>query len=207
MRKVVAVSLVFFFPVTLFLVGCASTVQENPRTVSGAAIGAVLGAGAGALIGSVTGSAGKGALIGGLVGLLAGGLMGQYYDQQARSRSATVAQYNYAPSQGTMVRIESVGVTPRTVRPGETVNLNMTYAVVAPNPNVPVKVHETREILYNSTLVGNPTVVFDRPQGTWASTLPITIPASSPVGNYTVTMRVQADSVSDAISTSFTVRR
>jgi surface antigen len=186
------------------LVGCA-TVQENPRTATGAGVGAVGGAVLGAAIGSAWGRAGTGAIIGGLTGVLAGGLVGSYYDRQDRARAATAAAYNYNPSSGTLLRIEQVQVTPQSVYPGQSVDLMVTYAVVDPNPQRTVRVTEIREIRQNGNIVGNPSVTVDRQGGTYSSRVPLTIPSNSSPGTYSVITRVQAGTASDAVSTQFTV--
>ena len=186
------------------LVGCA-TVQESPKTATGAGVGAVGGAVLGAAIGSAWGRAGTGAIIGGLTGALAGGLVGNYYDRQDKARAATAAAYNYNPSSGTLLRIEQVQVTPQTIFPGQAVNLSVTDAVVDPNPQRPVRVTETREIRQNGNLVGNPSVTVNRQGGTYTSRVPLTIPANAAPGSYSVITRVQAGTASDAVSTQFTV--
>jgi outer membrane protein OmpA-like peptidoglycan-associated protein len=63
---------------SMALTGCA-TMQEHPKTTTGAAVGAVGGAVVG---GAVSGK--KGALIGAAVGALAGGSIGYYMDEQER---------------------------------------------------------------------------------------------------------------------------
>ena len=65
---------------SMALAGC-ETVQQNPRTASGAAIGALGGAAAGTLF---KGDDRRNALIGAGIGLLAGAAIGQYLDRQQR---------------------------------------------------------------------------------------------------------------------------
>lgn len=69
--------------------------QDNPRTVKGAAIGTAAGAGTGAAIGAIVGGgkgAGQGAAIGAVVGLLGGALAGSYMDSQAKEMQAVLAE-------------------------------------------------------------------------------------------------------------------
>lgn len=72
---------------SMLLAGC-ETVQQNPRTASGAAIGALGGAAIGTLFG---GNDRRNALIGAGIGLLAGAAVGQYLDQQQRELEASLA--------------------------------------------------------------------------------------------------------------------
>ncbi len=64
----------------LSLTAC-QTAQDNPNTVSGAALGALAGAGLGLLVG---GDDRRNALVGAGIGLLAGAAVGSYLDQQQR---------------------------------------------------------------------------------------------------------------------------
>lgn len=204
-RKITAVALIVLLPAGL-LWGCA-TIQENPKTATGAAVGAVGGAAVGAAIGAAAGRPGTGALIGGLAGVLAGGLIGAYLDRQDRTREATMVSHNYRPDQGTLLRIERVEAMPRSVAPGQKVNLSVTYAVIEPDPNRVVAITETREIRQNGNIVGNPSITVNRAGGTYTSTVPLTLPAGANPGTYNVITRVQAPNAADAVSTSFTVAR
>lgn len=204
-KKLVAVLLIVLLPAGL-LWGCA-TVQENPKTAVGAGVGAVGGAAVGAAIGAAAGRPGTGALIGGLVGVLAGGLIGNYLDKQDRTREATMVSHNYRADQGTLLRIERVEATPKTINPRQTVNLSVTYAVIDPDPNRTVSITETREIRQNGNIVGNPSITVNRTGGTYTSTVPLTLPANALPGTYNVITRVQGPNAADAVSTSFTVAR
>jgi len=76
-------------------VPACTAMQDNPRTVQGAAIGTVAGAGSGAAIGGIVGGgkgAGQGAAIGAVVGLLGGTLVGSYMDSQAKEMQAILAE-------------------------------------------------------------------------------------------------------------------
>ncbi len=72
---------------SMALAGC-ETVQQNPRTASGAAIGALGGAAAGTLF---KGDDRRNALIGAGIGLLAGAAVGQYLDRQQRELEQSLA--------------------------------------------------------------------------------------------------------------------
>lgn len=184
---------------------CASLeqqVRENPGTVVGAAAGAA----GGLLLGGLIFRSTAGALAGGLIGTLAGGLIGNAMEAQKRDYPATAKAHNYTPTQGTNVRIEKVEVQPSTVRPGETVNLIVHYALLTPDPNREVSVTERREISTRGRLVGNPVLSVRRKAGTWASTVPLNLPASAEAGSYRVAVAVQAEDGLDTGAVSFTVR-
>lgn len=185
------------------LSGCETlerTIKGNPETAIGAGVG---GAG-GALIGGLAGST-KGAIIGGLSGVLVGGVIGALLDRQERTREATVANVAYSDDQGNLVRIEGVDINPPMVRPGETVNVNVQYAVITPRGTAPVLVREIRQIYHQGELVGNPVLEIERPDGTYWSTLPVTLPATAASGRYDVVVGIEMDGILDRWQTRFTV--
>ncbi len=183
MRKFLCLALSLAF-LSAILPGCAGveqTTRENPKTTIGAGAGVLGGAVVGGLIGGK-----RGALIGGLLGGLAGGGIGHYLDEQEKDRAQTNREYGYSPSQGTRLRIETVRSNPATLSPGETVNINMTYAVFTASENQQILVTETREIVFNGKSVGKTSIDISREGGTWKSTVPITLPANAERGQYRV---------------------
>lgn len=72
-----------------------------------------------------------------------------------------------------MVSIEKDSAVPDVVKPGETVNLETTYALLIPKSDQEVTVTEEREIKHNGQLVGNPKVSVNRLGGTYSTTLPL----------------------------------
>jgi len=105
-----------------------------PEEHKGAAVGAGLGSAAGVLFGGDT----EGRIIGGLVGAMVGGAIGHYAYDKPRSARETAETYDYVPSQGTIVTIEDVELTPDRVRPGEVVEMKATYAVLTPSEGATV---------------------------------------------------------------------
>ncbi len=183
MRKLLCLGVALAF-LSAILPGCAGvdqTARDNPKTTIGAGAGVLGGAVVGGLIGGK-----RGALIGGLLGGLAGGAVGHYLDQQEKDRLQTSRDYRYSPAQGAQIRIETVRVNPAALSPGETVNINLTYAVLTPTANTQVLVRETREILLNGNSVGKTSIEVSREGGTWKSTVPITLPANAAPGKYLV---------------------
>jgi outer membrane lipoprotein SlyB len=183
--------------------GCESierAIKGNPKTAAGAGVG---GAG-GALIGGLAGG-GTGALIGGLTGVLAGGVIGQILDRQERTRAATAESLAYSDEKGTVVRIEEVSLNPQSIRAGETVNVNVQYAIMSRGGTEPVRVREIRHIYYQGELVGNPVVEVQRQDGTYRSTLPIKLPESATPGRYDVVVGVEMNGALDRWESRFMV--
>lgn len=205
MRKslcaVVAIAFLSTFPF-----GCAQTTQavrENPNTAIGAGTGVVGGAVVGGLLGGK-----RGAVIGGLLGGLAGGAIGHYMDTKEKTLAQTSREYGYTPAQGTRLKIETVRSNPAVLRPGDTVNINLTYAVLTPSADQQILVRETREILVNGASVGKTEIRIEREGGTWKSIVPITLPADAPSGKYRVIASIESPGGGkDIEETSFKVRR
>jgi outer membrane lipoprotein SlyB len=186
-----------------FLNGCESierAIKGNPKTAVGAGVG---GAG-GALIGGLA-SGGTGALIGGLTGVLAGGIIGHLLDRQERTRAATSEALAYTDEKGNLVRIEEVSLNPQAMRPGETVNVNVQYAIVSRGGTEPVRVREIRHIYYQGELVGNPVLEIQHQDGTYWSTLPIKLPESAAPGRYEVVVGVEMNGALDRWESRFMV--
>jgi outer membrane protein with glycine zipper len=185
------------------LIGCETlerAIKDNPRTAGGAAVG---GAG-GALIGGLA-TGGTGAVIGGLAGGLTGGVIGNVLDRQERGRAATAETLAYSADKGDIVRLEEVSLNPQAIRPGETFNVNLQYAIITKDGTAPVRVREIRQIYYQGELVGNPVVAVERTDGTYWSTLPITLPASATPGRYEAVVGVEMNGILDRWESRFTV--
>jgi hypothetical protein len=181
--------------------GCETlerTIKNNPTTTAGAGAN---GAG-GAVVGGPAGG-GTGTVVGGLTGVLAGGGVGGILDRQERTRAATAETMAYSVEKGDLVRIEEVSLNPQSIRPGETVNVNVLYAIITPSGRDPVRVREIRRIYYQGDLVGNPVVDVERLDGTYWSTLPIKLPASAAPGLYTVVVGVEMNGTLDRWESRF----
>jgi hypothetical protein len=181
------------------LAGC-ETVSEHKET----AIGAGAGAAGGAVIGGLAGGT-KGAVIGGLLGALAGGAVGNYLERKERDRPAAASAAGYDPSQGNVVRVERVQASPASVRPGGQVTLDVTYTILTPR-NQMSTVRETREVRHDGQLVADPAIEVQRNDGTFTSTLPITLPSTARPGTYEVTTSVSMADRTSRSMTTFTVQ-
>jgi hypothetical protein len=190
MRKIVSLAAIGALFVSI-LSGCAAQ-NGGMREHQGAAIGAGTGAVGGAVVGGLLGGR-RGAVAGGLLGALAGGLVGNYHDQREKDLAETRLAYaEYSAAKGTRLKIERVRTTPTSVAPGDTVEIQLTYAVLTPREDVMVPVRENREILFNGVEVGRATVDIEREGGTWRSVVPITLPGNARPGNYRVVASVES---------------
>ncbi|HWQ69370.1 MAG TPA: glycine zipper domain-containing protein [Patescibacteria group bacterium] len=198
--------LLCLFLVTGGTFGCAA-LEEQVKAHPETALGAGIGAAAGMLTGGLIFGNAAGTLLGGLVGGLTGGVVGNVIEARSQDRAATSQQYNYSPAQGTMVKIEAVEVHPAQIRPGDTINLNMRFAVLTPNVQQTLQVSERRQIFLNSSVVGDSTLQVQRMGGTWTSSQPLTLPANAASGSYRVVMSVTADGTEATQQTTFTVVR
>jgi hypothetical protein len=179
--------------------------QAVPEQHKGAAVGAGAGAAAGAVAGAALGRSTKAAVIGGLAGALLGGVIGHYaYDRQ-RTREETAQVYNYQPEQGTVLTIEDASLSSEQVRPGDVLEIKMTYAVLTPTPEKQVAITEVREITHGGELVGRPEVRVERADGTYSSTVPLRLPSNAKTGKYQVRVSIEAENLKDTRELSFTV--
>ena len=201
-RKIISVAVILMFLTGIF--GCASIPEEHKGAATGAGIGAATGAVAGALLGS-KGAKTEMAVVGGLLGALAGGAIGHYAYDQKRTKEETAQKYNYKPSEGTLIRIEDVSVSPSVAKPGDKVDMKMTYAVLGVAANKELEISEIREIRYQGELYGKPEIQVSRNDGTYSSSIPLTLPKDAKKGKYSIIMTVRGASVSDSKEVSFQV--
>jgi uncharacterized membrane protein len=200
--RIISIVTILAFMVVLF--GCASIPEEHKGAATGAAVGGATGVLAGAVLGK-SGSKTGTAIIGGLAGALVGGLIGHYAYDQKKTKEETAQKYAYQSSMGTVLRIEGVTAMPSVVKPGEKVDLNATYAVLAAT-DTDINITETREIRIGGELVGKPEVNVTRRGGTYSSTVPLFLPSDAKPGTYTVMMTIQSENAKDSRETSFTVK-
>lgn len=186
--------------------GCAAIeeqVKAHPETSLGVGIGTAAGMLTGGLIfGNVAGT-----LVGGLLGGLTGGVIGNAVEARSQDRAATAERYHYSAAQGTMLRIEAVEAHPAQIRPGDTIDLNMRFAVLTRNVQQTLQVSERRQIFFKGSVVGDSTLQVQRMGGTWTSSQPLTLPSNTATGNYQVVMSVKADGREVSQETTFTVIR
>jgi len=194
------ISVVLIVSVTSFF-GC-STLSEH----KGATVGAGAGAAAGAIAGGLSGHGTTGVVIGALIGGLVGGAIGHYAYDKTREREQTAKVYNYNPAQGPVLTIENAVASPQTVKPGDLVDLRLTYAVLNPSKGAETKITEAREITHNGQLFGKPEITVSRTDGTYNSNVPLRLPANAAKGEYKVQTTIQSANAKDTREMRFTVR-
>jgi uncharacterized protein YcfJ len=191
--------LILFF--MSLLSSCATIPEEHKGAATGAGIGAATGAIAGAILGKDTQSA----VLGALAGALVGGAIGHYAYDQKKSREETQQTYNYKSDYGTVLTLEEVSSVPKSVYPGQTVELKMTYAILNPSPDVQTSITETRMITHNGNMVGNPEVRVTHADGTYTSSIPLHLPTDAAKGTYVVKSEIRSDNAKDSREFTFTV--
>jgi hypothetical protein len=202
-RKIISLIVIFTF--FAGVAGCTTFGEEHKGATTGAGVGAATGAVAGALLGS-EGSKTEMAILGGLAGALAGGLIGHYAYDQKRTKDETAQKYNYNPSQGKLLRIEDVSVVPAAARPGDTIEMRMTYALLGVGSGNEAGITEIREIRYEGEIYGKPQINVSRADGTYSTSIPITLPYDAKKGKYNVITTVQSSYASDSKEVSFQIR-
>ena len=184
--------------------------------------GAVLGAIAGAFLGGGKKGAGTGAIIGALAGgalayLIAYGKCVAYFSDlntfPVAGYQDTARNEGYRPELGDVVKIKNWATTPKEVSPGDKLQLNGTYYVMAPKELKEVKVKETRTLYY-----------FDSSKKEWVELGPaenevtaalgtrkadgtVDIPKDLPEGRYRLDLKVAALGKEDVASTEYIVKK
>ena len=199
--------------VTLALVASGCEQLSQNKQAAGAGAGALIGAGLGALVAGKKHRA-KGALIGAALGAAAGWGVGKYLESRDRTAVETNRIHNYSANQGSRIELIGAGANPNATKPGGTINLQTTYAIMAPNVNQSIPVTETRTITFNGVglnatgtvaRVATKTEGVTRTPGTYTTALPITLPANAAVGTYQLTVTVAGAGTTKQQTATFSV--
>ncbi len=209
-RKWFAIALVVIFAVSL--AGCAteSGYYDPYRSAGAGALGgAATGAAIGSIIGAATGNPATGAWVGaaagGVIGGVGGALYAEHRNSEIRSSQAAAQAYNYQ-GQGNVVSVDSASASPSTARPGQQVNLGMTYTILTP-ANTPVSVTLIREIRVNGQTVGSPyQTTVSNANGTYNDNVTYALPRNATPGTYTVTSRVTSSYGTSQRDATFSVQ-
>jgi len=145
------------------------------------------------------------AVTGGFLGAFSAESIGEYKHEKKSSKEETQKKYGYKPSQGIQIKIENASVVPGRIKAGETVTIKMTYAVLGAASRNDLTIAETREIRYKGTMFGKPKNYISRRDGTYSSSVPITLPASAKKGEYKVILTVQTHKKSASKEATFYV--
>lgn len=191
---------------SLAVAGCETTGSVQDQA-AGAGIGAVVGCGIGALVTGTGRGCATGAAIGGFVGWGAVALT-QYNAQQVRSSSADSRIYGLTtPVDDTQVKIRRGTSAPKSVRPGDSVDISTDYSVMLPAGASNARVTESWALKKDGKTVANlPKKSASRAAGGWQADAEITIPDNVPAGTYVIEHKVKAGSSYDTDESTFVVR-
>jgi len=188
--------------VVAFVMILSAGCQTVPR---GAALGGVLGAGTGAVIGHQSGHAAEGAVIGGLVGAAAGAVASDIRARRTKTAQETAQTYNYQPSQGEVLKLESVTVLPSQVKRGDMVEASIQYALLGTG-QAGASVRESRSLMQGGQVVAEiGTKSFTREDGTWVSVAQFKVLDSLELGEVTVQQVIETTASRVSGTAKFTV--
>ncbi|EIC20180.1 hypothetical protein [Thiorhodovibrio frisius] len=188
------------------LSGCESTGGTQDQ-MAGAGIGALVGAGVGALVTGDARGAAAGAAIGGLMGLAVVSI-NQYQARQVRSSAADTRIYGLSqPVSSPQVKIRQGSSSPKTVRAGQSIDINTDYSVLLPSGKSSTSVTESWALKKDGKEVAKlPSKNSSRTAGGWAAEAEITVPSGIEPGTYVIEHRVKSGSSYDTDESTFVVR-
>jgi hypothetical protein len=175
---------------TLVTSGCASLhsgSEASQGAKKGGLFGAIIGAATGIITGGGVEGALKGAAAGAVLGATLGYAAGKSKDRELADRRAAMEKYAYSPSQGPLLKVESVTVTPGTVTPGSSVEVTLVYTAISPGTWDTLSLSLGRELQYSGqpvTTFDNDTLTVPNGGGTHEVTFPVQLPADAPTGTY-----------------------
>ncbi|MEW6387439.1 MAG: hypothetical protein AB1491_07990 [Thermodesulfobacteriota bacterium] len=133
-------------------------------------------------------------------------LQGDYRETRKLEREAAASRYNYCPTGGCVVRLESVQLNPTKAYKGGTLTLTTTYTILTPD-DVAIPLSISREMFFRGESLGRVKDISTRNKnGTWVQEINITLPANAEPGVYTLNTRVSTTYGSDQKSLQFTVQ-
>jgi uncharacterized protein YcfJ len=185
MKKTIAAIAIATF-LGLQLPGCAQT-REMSETEKGAWTGAIIG---GAIGGVLSNNKGKGVVIGAATGAILGGIVGHYRDKQTASRDEAIKRRGGSQAPGDVIEVEGGSVDPGSVTAGATVESSVHYTTLAPTEGQQIKVRETRTLEGSNGAVQLTDREVTRAQGSYTSSIKLTIPQDLPKGDYAVVTTV-----------------
>ncbi len=196
------------------IAGCAT--QQGNDQLLGAGGGAMGGAALGCLTGFIAGgnasSCGTGAAIGAATGAVVGWgavKLSQYQASQVRTTTDDQKMYGLTkPVDTTQVKIRKGSSAPRTVKPGESVNVTTDYSLMLPTQTSSTQVTETWILEKDGkTLAELPQKSMDRASGGWNADAVIPVPKNAELGTYVIEHKVQAGASYDTDESTFIVAK
>jgi outer membrane lipoprotein SlyB len=196
------------------LAACAT--QQGNDQLMGAGAGAVGGAALGCLTGFIAGGdasgCGKGAAIGAATGAVVGWgavKLSQYQASQVRTPTDDQQMYGLTkPVDATQVKIRKGSSAPRTVKPGEAVNVTTDYSLMLPPKTASTPVTETWTLEKDGKKLAElPQKNTDRASGGWNADATIPVPTNAELGTYVIQHKVQAGASYDTDESTFIVAK
>ena len=130
---------------------------------------------------------------------------GEAKESRAASREQAVSKYNYCPTGGCVLRLDSVEVRPLRARKGEGLTLVTAYTILTPE-QVAIPVSVSREIFFQGQSLGKTKEMESRKaNGTWTQEINFSLPANAAPGDYTVVTTVSAPYGMDSKNAQFSV--
>jgi len=142
--------------------------------------------------------------VGGYLGSFAADSFGDYTFEKKKTKEETTKKYKQF--RGSLIRIENASVVPSRLKAGEKAEIRMTYAVLGAAPRKDFTITETRDIRYKGKPFGKPIVYVSRGDGTYSSSIPITLPPDAKKGDYKVVLTVQSHKIKSSMETAFQVK-
>jgi glycine zipper 2TM protein len=182
-------------------------------TIGGALLGALLSSGSNRGRGAVIGAAAGGALS---FAVAWGHCLQQYSDLTSypvANAQQTAEQVGYNASRGNEIKIQNFSVNPNSLAPGNEMNFNGSYYVMAPEGQKEVKVTETRAVHYFDPAenawkeLGSVDGQITSALGTRRADGHFDIPKDVPEGRYRVTLKVAALGKQDQASQEIVVKK
>jgi len=130
---------------------------------------------------------------------------GEPRETRAATREEAVARYNYCPTGGCVLRLDSVQVRPLRARKGEGLTLTTVYTILTPEQtSIPVSI--SREIFFKGKSLGKTKEMESRKaNGTWTQEVNFSLPDNATPGDYTMVTTVSAPYGMDSKNAQFSV--
>ncbi|MBM4286396.1 MAG: hypothetical protein FJ128_14305 [Deltaproteobacteria bacterium] len=129
----------------------------------------------------------------------------QYRQERRATREEASARYNYCPTDGCVIRLESVEVSPSPARRGERLRLNVTYTLLTADPAA-IPLTLSQELLYEGGSLGKrQSTDLRNYNGTWSQKTDFQLPADAARGSYTLVSRISSAFGMDQKRTDFFV--
>jgi hypothetical protein len=191
--------------VSLSMFGCTSTGSVQDQAI-GTGIGAAIGCGVGTLITGDARGCAAGAAVGALVGF-GTVTISQYNARQVRTAKADKRVYGISTSpKSPQVKIRKGTSAPKTVKPGEEVNIATDYSVMLPKGVADTSVTESWSLKKDGkTITQLPQKAAQRTAGGWQADATISIPGRVSAGTYVIEHRVQSGGSYDTDESIFVV--